>query len=126
MSVPQSSLTASTMSSPRPDSACASGSFSTGGAVPASLTRTTSPCSASQTIWSSIGAAPCRTALVTTSYLTLHNTHAGHLPLPAAARHLLERAATVHAAALTAWYLTITALITIKFWTYWSTLLPGS
>ena len=55
-------------------------------------------------------------------YVTLHNLRSGHLPVPAALRPIVVKAADAHAVVLTAWYLTIAALIAVRFWPYWSSL----
>lgn len=53
-------------------------------------------------------------------YTTLHNLSLGHLAAPARLRPAIRRAAEYHGVVLTAWYLTIAALITARFWDYWS------
>jgi len=56
-------------------------------------------------------------------YVTLHNTRTGHLHLPSGARRAVDTLAAYHGVVLTGWYLLVTALIAVRFWTYWSTLL---
>nr|WP_239099201.1 vitamin K epoxide reductase family protein [Micromonospora andamanensis] len=52
-------------------------------------------------------------------YVTLHNLHQRHLPIPVDTDPLVR----LHTAGLTVWYLTIAALIGHQFWFYWRTLL---
>ena len=56
-------------------------------------------------------------------YVTVRNVVVGDLPVPAVARRLADVAVGYHGVALTLWALTIVALIGIRFWSYWSTLL---
>lgn len=53
-------------------------------------------------------------------YTTLHNLRAGHLPVPARLQAVAGRATEYHGVVLTVWYLAIAALITHRFWDYWS------
>jgi uncharacterized membrane protein len=58
--------------------------------------------------------------IVTFTYLTLHNAERGRLPgLRRAVRPLLR----VHSAVALLWVLALTALIAVRFWDYWRTLL---
>ncbi|MGW3353168.1 vitamin K epoxide reductase family protein [Nonomuraea rubra] len=56
-------------------------------------------------------------------YVTLHNLHQGHLPVPAGARRVVVLLSGYHAVAVTVWFVAVTALIGVRFWSYWSTLL---
>ncbi|MGW5440710.1 MULTISPECIES: vitamin K epoxide reductase family protein [Nocardia] len=56
-------------------------------------------------------------------YVTLRNLVVGVLPAPVVVRRLADVAAGYHGVALTIWALAIVALIGIRFWAYWSTLL---
>nr|WP_232836013.1 vitamin K epoxide reductase family protein [Actinocorallia populi] len=53
-------------------------------------------------------------------YVTLRNLHHGHLPGP---RRAVQAVTGLHTLPLVLWFLTITTLIGIEFWSYWSTLL---
>jgi uncharacterized membrane protein len=55
-------------------------------------------------------------------YTTLHNLRAGHLPA-GPLTNVAAGARTYHSTVLTGWYLVIAALITQRFWDYWSTIL---
>lgn len=57
-------------------------------------------------------------------YTTLHNVTTGHLNVPRVLRSLAHKAAAYHGAVVTGWFLIIAAMITERFWDYWSTLLP--
>ena len=52
-------------------------------------------------------------------YVTVHNVQVGHLPVSAAARRALARNRGL---ILILWFLLIAALILVRFWDYWSTL----
>jgi uncharacterized membrane protein len=54
-------------------------------------------------------------------YVTLHNLHQQHLPLPG--RRLVRAGVNYHNVGLTIWTLTLITLIGIRFWTYWTSLL---
>ncbi|WP_028193736.1 vitamin K epoxide reductase family protein [Salinispora pacifica] len=58
--------------------------------------------------------------IVLFTYTTLHNLDRGHLPAP---RRLTDTLLQVHSAIPTVWLLILTALIGLKFWDYWRTLL---
>lgn len=57
-------------------------------------------------------------------YTTLHNLTAGRLPVPARWRRAVSRLATYHGLLVTSWLLVIVLLITIRFWAYWTGLVP--
>ncbi|HEY9555171.1 MAG TPA: vitamin K epoxide reductase family protein [Acidimicrobiales bacterium] len=56
-------------------------------------------------------------------YTTLHNATAEHLRVTPRMRPIVARAAAYHGVVITGWFLVIAALITQRFWDYWSTLL---
>lgn len=56
-------------------------------------------------------------------YVTLRNVGAGDLPAAMRARRLAAIATDYHGVVLTVWALTIVALIGVRFWSYWNTLL---
>ncbi|MDP9842983.1 vitamin K epoxide reductase family protein [Streptosporangium lutulentum] len=56
-------------------------------------------------------------------YVTLHNLHRRHLPLPAGGRRVAEVLVGYHTVVVTVWFLSIVAVIGVRFWSYWSTLL---
>ncbi|MEU6077941.1 vitamin K epoxide reductase family protein [Micromonospora sp. NPDC047074] len=58
--------------------------------------------------------------IVLFTYATLHNLERGHLPAP---RRLTATLLRVHSAIPTTWLLILTALIGVRFWDYWRTLL---
>ncbi len=53
-------------------------------------------------------------------YLTLHNAERGYLPTP---RRITGPLLMVHSTVPLVWLLILTALIGVRFWDYWSTLL---
>ncbi|MFC7590798.1 vitamin K epoxide reductase family protein [Nonomuraea antimicrobica] len=55
-------------------------------------------------------------------YVTLHNVVRRHLPASAAVRRLAGTLATYHSVPLTVWFLALVAMIGVRFWDYWSTL----
>lgn len=57
-------------------------------------------------------------------YVALHTFRAGYVPAPAGLRRIGRVVSDFHAVILTSWFLVLLALITIKFWSYWETLLP--
>ena len=57
-------------------------------------------------------------------YVTLHNLRATRPSTPRPLRGIAAFAIEYHGLILTIWYLTITGLITKRFWDYWVTLLP--
>ncbi|MFB6395062.1 vitamin K epoxide reductase family protein [Polymorphospora sp. 2-325] len=58
--------------------------------------------------------------IVLFTYTTLHNLDRGHLPAP---RRLTDTLLRVHSAIPTTWLLVLAALIGVRFWDYWRTLL---
>ncbi len=54
------------------------------------------------------------------TYITLYNLDRGHLPAP---RSLTQALVRVHSTIPTVWLLVLTALIGVRFWDYWRTLL---
>ena len=56
-------------------------------------------------------------------YTTLHNVTVGHFRLTPRIRAVVARAQAYHGVILTGWFLVIAALVTQRFWDYWSTLL---
>lgn len=56
-------------------------------------------------------------------HVTLHNLRVGHLPTPARLDRAVSMLNNYAGVVITAWYLTITALIARRFWDYWQTLL---
>ena len=57
-------------------------------------------------------------------YVALHTFRAGYVPVPAGLRRIGRVVSDYHAVILTSWFLVVLALITIRFWSYWETLLP--
>ncbi|SDZ64842.1 hypothetical protein SAMN05421684_7850 [Asanoa ishikariensis] len=56
-------------------------------------------------------------------YVTLHNLRTDNLPSPRTLLPLISFAVRSHTFVLLMWYLTIVALIGVRFWSYWRTLL---
>jgi uncharacterized membrane protein len=57
-------------------------------------------------------------------YTTLHNLTAGRLPVPSRRRQGVMRLAAYHGVLVTCWLLVIVVLITTRFWSYWTGLVP--
>lgn len=57
-------------------------------------------------------------------HTTLHNLERSAVARDGRLRQLVSAGRTYHGVILTAWFLAIAAAITVRFWDYWSTLLP--
>ncbi|MBP2478873.1 putative membrane protein [Crossiella equi] len=56
-------------------------------------------------------------------YVTLHNLHHQHLPIPSGCRSTVDGLLRYHTVVLTVWYLMVVLAVLQAFWTYWTTLL---
>lgn len=56
-------------------------------------------------------------------YVTLYNLDRGTLPVPARARGVVTTLVDYHTVVLIGWFVMVVAVIGVRFWSYWSTLL---